>query len=133
MKNYGKHAFSLVDRKRRRVLRACLRSDAIAADRAHVALLEKVRQGQAKAEELETFHQLREKRIEEILAAEPDALFTIEEIEAEVPPESRIVESAVCDRCREPTRVDLLRDVEGRRLCIPCAQKASEKGKEYFK
>jgi formylmethanofuran dehydrogenase subunit E len=130
LKNYGKHAFSLADRRRGKVWRACLRSDAIVADPEHIALFEKVREGRAKAEEMERFYQLREKRLREILEADPNTLFTIEKLEIDVPPQARIAESAVCDMCREPTMASLLRDVEGQRLCIPCAQGALGKERD---
>ena len=112
LKNYGKNAFSLSDRKQGKVFRACLRSDAMAMDPAHLTLFEKVRQGQAKAEDMEKFQQLREKRLKDILETDPNKLFTIEEIDANVPPQARIVESAVCDMCGEPTMVDLLQNEE---------------------
>lgn len=127
LKNFGKHAFSLCDRKRGRVLRACLRSDAIVSDPDHLALFEKVRKGEAKAEEIERFDQLRRKRIREILEADSKALFTMEEMEADIPHKARIVESAVCDRCGEPTMVSLLQEKDGQKTCIHCAQRVPPK------
>ncbi len=123
LKNYGKNAFSLADRKRGKVFRVCLRSDAIVLDPEHLALFEKIRKGEAKAEEIERFEQLREKRLKEILEVDTDTLFTIEEIEADIPHKARIVESAVCDQCGEPTMVDLLQERNGQKICIPCAQR----------
>jgi formylmethanofuran dehydrogenase subunit E len=127
LKNFGKHAFSLADRRRGRVLRVCLRSDAIVSDPEHLALFEKVRKGEAKAEEIERFGKLREKRIKEILEADSKTLFIMEEIEADIPQKARIVESAVCDRCREPTMVSLLQEIDGQKTCIPCAQRVLPK------
>ena len=124
LKNYGKQAFSLADRRQAKVFRACLRSDAMARDPAHIALFEKVRKGQANAEEMERFQQLRERRVQEILEADATALFAIEEIQPDLPSQARIAESAACDMCGEPTMVDLLCDREGQRVCIPCAQRA---------
>lgn len=130
LKNYGKHAFSLADRKRGKVFRACLRSDAIVLDPEHLALFEKIRKGEAKAEEIERFEQLRKKRLKEILEADSENLFTIEEIEADIPHKARIVESAVCDQCGEPTMVDLLQEIDGQKICIPCAQRVLRKERE---
>ena len=129
LKNYGKNAFTLSDRKRGKVFRACLRSDAMAMDPAHLTLFEKIRQGQAQAEDMERFQQLREKRLKDILETDPNKLFTVEEINADVPPQARIAESVVCDMCGEPTMVDLLQDIEGQRVCIPCSRGALKKGK----
>jgi len=129
LKNYGKHAFSLADRKRGKVFRACLRSDAIVSDPEDVALFEEIRKGEAKTEEIERFEKLREKRLKKILEAEADTLFTLEEVEADIPHKARIVESTVCDQCGEPTKADLLQEINGQRVCIPCAQKAPRKGR----
>jgi len=130
LRSYGKHAFSLADRKRREAFRACLRSDAIVSDPEHPALFEKIRRGEAKAEEIGRFEQLREKRLKEILEADIDTLFTIEEVEADIPHKARIVESAVCDQCGEPTMTDLLQKIDDQKVCIPCAQRALRKGRE---
>jgi formylmethanofuran dehydrogenase subunit E len=115
--------------KRGKVFRACLRSDAIVSDTEHLALFEKIRKGEAKAEEIERFEQLREKRLKEILEADTDTLFTIEEVEADIPHKARIVESAVCDQCGEPTKADLLKKIDGQKVCIPCKQRVRRKGR----
>jgi formylmethanofuran dehydrogenase subunit E len=93
-------------------------------------LFERVRKGEAEAEEIERFEQLREKRLKEILEADNDTLFTIKEIEAVIPHKARIVKSAVCDQCGEPTMVDLLPERDGQKVCIPCAQRVLRKGRE---
>ena len=33
------------------------------------------------------------------------------------------MESGICDICGEPTKVDLLRNRKGQRICIPCAER----------
>ena len=123
LKSYGKNAFSLADRKRGKVFRACLRSDAIISGPEHFSLFEKMRKGEAKAEEIKRFEQLREKRLKEILEANTDTLFTIEEVEADIPYKARITESAVCDRCGEPTMMDLLQEIDDLKVCIPCSER----------
>jgi formylmethanofuran dehydrogenase subunit E len=124
-KDHGKHAFSLADRKKGRAVRACLRADALPAYPEHLSLFEKVRSEQATREEMERFRQLREERLQSILAADPESLFTVEEISAEIPPKARIVESGICDVCGEPTMEERLRDINGKMVCIPCAERIS--------
>jgi formylmethanofuran dehydrogenase subunit E len=124
--DHGKHAFSLSDRKQGKTVRVCLRSNALPNDPEHLSLFEKVRNEQATAEEIKLFKQLREERLQNILDAEPESLFTIEEISAEIPPQARITESEVCDRCGEPTMVKHLQDVKGKNVCIPCARRLFE-------
>jgi len=129
LKRYGKHAFSLADRKGGKVFRVCLRSDAIVSDPEHLVLFEKVRKGEAKAEEIDRFEKLRKKHLKEILEADSKTLFIMEEIETDIPDKVRIVESAVCDRCGEPTMVNLLQEIDGQKVCIPCSQRVLKKGK----
>ena len=122
-KNYGKHAFSLSDRKQGRTVRVCLRTDALRPSPDHRALIEKVRSGKATREEKDQYGRLQQDRIESILAADPESLFKVEELPPFVPPEAKIVESVLCAFCGELTKIDLLRDVDGKKACIPCIQK----------
>jgi len=122
-KNYGKHAFSLTDRKQGRTFRVCLRPDALTPSQDHRALIEKVRSGQASKEETHQYRRLQQERIESILKAPAESLFKIEEVPPFIPPEAEIVESAPCDYCGEMTKTDLLREVDGRQACIPCDHK----------
>jgi formylmethanofuran dehydrogenase subunit E len=126
--DYGKHAFSLTDRKQGKTIRVCLRPDALPNHSQHLSLFEKVHKGHATAEEIRLFKQLREERLNNILSADPESLFTIEEISAEIPPQARITESEVCERCGEPTMSNHLQEKGGQKVCIPCALKISKGG-----
>lgn len=119
-KNYGKHAFSLVDRKRRRGGRVCLRPDIFKADPEYFSLSEKVQNNEASPIQLEQFRQLQRERTKKILDADPESLFKIEEISPDIPPKARMIESGICDFCGEPTKMDLLRQMNGQKICILC-------------
>ncbi len=121
-KNYGKHAFSLMDRAKRRGFRVCLLPDVFKPDPETLGLSEKVQRDGASAKETERFRQLQQDRVQKILEADPVFLFKIEEISTDIPAKARIVESRICDLCGEPTKADLLRNKNGKRLCIPCAE-----------
>ena len=121
-KNYGKHAFSLSDRKQGRTVRVCFCSESLKPNPEHRSLMERVRSGQATQEETGRYRRLQQDRIEAILTADAGELFTVEEASAVIPPEAKVVESVACDFCRELTRIDLLREVDGGKACIPCAQ-----------
>jgi len=124
-KNYGKHAFSLVDRKRGKAMRVCLRPDAFEADPEYFSVSEKIQKDEASAEEIGRFRQFQQERTQKILDADAESLFKIEEISPDIPPKARIMESGTCNFCGEPTKKDLLRKIDGKKACIPCAQ---EKG-----
>ena len=121
-KDYGKHAFTLATRKTDRAVRVCLRPDALETDPEHLSLLEKVQNGEASPEEMARYRHLHQERAREILHAEAEALFKIEEISADIPPKARITKSRACDLCGEPTKADLLREINGQKLCVLCAR-----------
>jgi len=122
-RNHGKNAFSLVDRKRRRGMRVCLRPDIFKADPDFFSLSEKVQNDEASPMQLERFRQLQQERTKKILDADSESLFKIEEISPDVPHKARIIESGICDFCGEPTKMDLLRQMNGKKICIPCSRK----------
>ncbi len=122
-KNYGKHAFSLMDRGKGKGIRVCLLPDVFKSDPDYFSISKKVQADEASAKETERFRQLQQDRVRKILEGDPESLFKIEEISADIPAKARIMESGICDICGEPTKVDLLRSRNGKRLCIPCAER----------
>lgn len=120
--NYGKHAFSLMDRRKGKGVRVCLRSDAFKMDPVSLSLSEKVQKDKASTEELAQFRQLQKERTQNILEADAESIFKIEDISPNIPPKAMIMESEPCDFCGEPTKKDLLRKIDGKKACIPCAQ-----------
>jgi len=122
-KNYGKHAFSLMDRREGKGVRVCLRSDAFKMGPVSLSLLERVQKDEASSEELAEFRRLQKERSKKVLGADAESIFKIEDIIPDIPPKAQIMESGICDFCGEPTKQDLLRKVDGKKTCIPCAQK----------
>ena len=122
-KNYGKHAFSLMDRKKGKAMRVCLRPDAFEADPKYLSLSGKVQNDEASPKELAQFRKLQQARVQKVLEADVESIFKIEEIPPDIPPKARIMESGTCDFCGEPTKIDLLNKINGKRLCIPCAHR----------
>jgi formylmethanofuran dehydrogenase subunit E len=122
-KNYGKHAFSLLDRKKGRGIRACLRPGTLDIDPRQISLSEKIRKEGASAEEIAQFRQIQDERTRTILQADSESLFKVEEISPDIPPKATIMDSGRCDFCGEPTKIDLLRKMNGKRLCIPCSKR----------
>jgi formylmethanofuran dehydrogenase subunit E len=121
-RNYGKHAFILAARKLGKAVRVSLRPEMLEPDREHVSLLEKAHEGRATEGETERFNRLHYERAQKILETDPEDLFRAEEISADIPAKARIAKSGPCDICGEHTKIDLLREIDGRRLCPPCAQ-----------
>jgi len=67
----------------------------------------------------------KEERARRLLAVPVDELFDVRETVGSLPEPARIHESIACDACGEPTMATRLREVGGRRLCIPCEVSAS--------
>ena len=122
-KNYGKHAFSLMDRKRGKAMRVCLRHDAFKADPKYLSLSEKAQKDEASSKEIAQFRKLQQARVQKVLEAIAESIFKIEEISPDIPPKARIMESETCDFCGEPTQIDLLRKMNGKKLCVLCAHR----------
>ena len=120
-RNYGKHAFSLLDRGKRKGIRVCLLPDVFESDPETLSLSKKVQRDGASAEETERFRQLQQDRVQKVLEADPVSLFKIEEISPDLPAKARVMKSEICDFCGEPTKRDLLRRMNGKKICIPCS------------
>jgi len=120
-KNYGKHAFSLMDRGKRKGVRVCLLPDVFGSDPDHLSLSKKIQRDEASAKETERFRQLQQDRVQKVLEADPESLFKIEEISPDLPAKARVMESEICDFCGESTKRDLLRQMNGKKICLPCS------------
>ena len=125
-KNYGKQAFSLIDRKREKAIRVCLLAGALEGDPERLSLFEKVRTEKASPEEKDRYQQLQQGRIRNILDATAESLFKIEEISPDIPPKAMIMESGICDFCGESTKIDVLRKMDGKKACIPCVHQSPQ-------
>lgn len=60
----------------------------------------------------------------QILAADPDDLFTVTVVSDPVPHRARLHASITCEECGESTMETRVRRLGGRELCIPCFDKA---------
>ena len=128
-RNYGKHAFSLADRRSGKTIRVCLRADAFPSDPEHLSFFEKITKGEASPEESARFRELHREKASKILEAAPESLFRIEEIHLSMPSKAVILNSESCAFCGEPVRADLLVDIQGQKACIPCAEKKAGRSK----
>ena len=64
-----------------------------------------------------------QERVAKMLNADTESLFKIEEIIPEIPVKASIMECGMCDFCKESAKVDLLPTIDGKKVCIPCAEK----------
>jgi formylmethanofuran dehydrogenase subunit E len=71
----------------------------------------------------------REERIHQLINAQPEEVFNIEEVEFDPPNKAQIHESVLCDNCNEPTMSTRIKPYHDQNLCIPCYQKITKNEK----
>ncbi len=64
----------------------------------------------------------RQARIQWILNAPSDRVLSRQQVQVEPPPHARVYGTALCAACGERVMETRLREVNGRYLCIPCAE-----------
>jgi formylmethanofuran dehydrogenase subunit E len=101
-RDYGKQAFTVIDRDHDRAVRVSFIGDRLK----HTGPDGKVD---------------REAFIKELLNAPQEQLIKVEEVAVEPPAEAVIEKSILCARCGEPTQASRTVEVDGRCLCRPCA------------
>jgi len=65
----------------------------------------------------------REDKARMLLDQSDEELFKIEDTTIALPPAAQILKSLICASCGEPVMETRTREVNGRRLCLPCAGK----------
>ena len=119
-RDWGKNAYSFYRRSDGRAVRVTGRPDAWPRNPEHQALVAKVRAGQATPEERARFSELHVSESRKVLALDPDALFSLQELSGPPPKKARIHASVPCAECGEPTMETRVRRLDGRNLCVPC-------------
>jgi formylmethanofuran dehydrogenase subunit E len=120
--DYGKHAFTFYNRKDGRAVRITFhRSDATETGD-FAALRPKVFSGKATKEEEARFHELMHKATVDLLHAPADKIMKIEMITMDAPKKARIFASVTCECCGESVADAKTRTVDGKCVCIPCAE-----------
>jgi formylmethanofuran dehydrogenase subunit E len=123
LRDFGKHAYTFIDRKYRRAIRLVQRPEPVVEriDPQAAALRTKVMGGTATTEEHKEFHERQAGVITRILAMPVEDLFVIKETEPDIPEKARIFRSVQCASCGEMVAEHRARVSDGKFVCIPCA------------
>jgi formylmethanofuran dehydrogenase subunit E len=123
LKDFGKHAYTFIDRKSNRAIRLVQRQEPVVQriDPVASALREKVMGGTATAAEQKEFHKRQAAVIEKILKMPVDELFIIREVKPEIPERAKIFTSVQCATCGEMVAEHRARVRDGKIVCMPCA------------
>lgn len=120
-RDWGKNAYTFYRRSDGRAVRIAARpGGGIVADPEHRALRERIDAGEATDADRQRFRELHLQRAEDVLAADPDELYTVTEVDEAPPQRARIHASVTCARCGEQAMETRVRRLGGRELCLPC-------------
>jgi len=123
LRDFGKHAYTFIDRGNNRALRLVQRPEPVIGriDLQAAALQEKVMSGTATPAEQKEFHSRQSAVIEKILVMPIGELFVIKDVEHEIPEKARVLRSVQCASCGEMVAENHARVKDGKFVCIPCA------------
>nr|WP_320160957.1 FmdE family protein [uncultured Methanoregula sp.] len=123
LQDFGKHAYTFIDRKYNRAIRIVQRPEPVVQriDPVASALREKVMGGTATPAEHKEFHERQAGVIDKILTMPFEELFLIKEVNPEIPVKAKMFASVPCAICGEMVAEHRARVRDGKFVCIPCA------------
>lgn len=121
-RDQGKQAFTIFRRDTGKAVRLVFKGQAGASSPEGMALRKKVMTGAATAAEKSLFEAQKNERMQQMLAASDDELFMIKAPTFAVPERARIFDSFDCESCGEVTMEPRLRLVDGKKVCMACAE-----------
>jgi len=121
-RDQGKQAFSIFRRDTGKAVRLVFQGQAGASSPDGMALRKKVMTGAATAEEKAQFEAQKTERMRQMLAASDEELFSIKAPTFALPERARIFDSFACESCGEVTMEPRLRLVDGKKVCLACAE-----------
>ncbi len=99
-KDYGKHVYTLYDRKTKRGVRVCFKSRAVP----------------------QALRNDREKFIDWLLSVPDGEIVSLQEVRIDEPEPARIMKSVECAFCGESMMETRTKEIDGKPACIPCAE-----------
>ncbi len=123
--DYGKNAYTFIRRSDGHAVRVSTRPGAFGDDPERAELRAAISSGTATDAQRKQFWELQRARSLDLLEAPIERLYEVRKVDAEVPARARVFRSVPCDACGEPTMPPRIREVEGRQLCPPCAERAT--------
>jgi len=119
-KDHGKMALTLFSRNSGKGVRVSARSNSMAPDETHFALIQKIRSDEATDEERAQFNELHLAKSRQILESPADHLFNIKAVQMELPPKAKIEPSELCSICGEAVMRTKLEVVDNKKVCRGC-------------
>ncbi|MGL6297674.1 MAG: TraR/DksA C4-type zinc finger protein, partial [Methanobacteriaceae archaeon] len=86
-------------------------------------LREKAKEGIATKEEKELINEKIANVCKKIIDSKASDIFNIEYIDVAVPDAATIYNTIICDECGEGASENRIKEINGKKLCIPCFEK----------
>lgn len=128
-RDHGKHAFTFINRRTGEAIRVVGNPsfDTGSLDPDLAPLRARVMQGRASEEELAEYRRRTERIVDAILDLPAGILFSVQELDAEIPERARIFRSVPCSRCGELTAESRIRVEDGNFVCYACSGEYSRR------
>ncbi len=124
-RDHGKQAYTVICRKKERAVRVAARPGLFDRTPEQELAFQKVMSGTASDEETAVFRAFQKERVDQLLEASTEDIFTMTEVNAEVPGKARIFKSVTCEYCGEPVMEPRARIREGKVACLDCCENYS--------
>ncbi|MCE5338135.1 MAG: FmdE family protein [Methanomicrobiaceae archaeon] len=123
-KNYGKHAFTFINRLTGDAVRITGNPsfDTDSLDPGLAPLRARVMQGRVPDEEWAEYRRRTDRVVEAILDLPAEKLFTIQNVDIDIPERARIFRSVPCAKCGELTAESRVRVEDGKLVCRACSK-----------
>ena len=123
-KDFGKHVYTFIRRPHSEALRIAVKWEPPADDPETEAMWKKYSEGDRSPEVSTVVQDRKTRRMKDVLEKAASELFDVKRIIPEMPEPARIFQSIVCSSCGEKVMETRTRDVGGKVVCIPCAEKS---------
>jgi len=129
-KDYGKHAFTFINRRTGDAVRVAANPsfNIDSLDPGLSPLRARVMQGRASDEEHAEFRERTGRIVEALLHMPAEELFSIRNVDVEIPERARIFRSVPCAKCGEMTAESRVRVEDGELVCYACSTEYSRRG-----
>jgi len=123
-KDFGKHVYTFIRRPHPEALRIAVKWEPPADDPETEAMWKRYSEGDRSPEVSTVVQDRKTRRMKDVLEKAASELFDVKRIIPEMPEPARIFQSIVCSSCGEKVMETRTRDVGGKVVCIPCAEKS---------
>jgi len=121
-KDHGKQAYTVGNRNTGRAVRLVALGDKVPLTPEQEKLKTTVFSGQATPNQQAAWDLLQSERITRLLAASPEELFKIQEVELKLPEEAKLFSSVICEYCGEKVMEARARLKNGKIACLNCTE-----------